>query len=200
VIRLATLACAAVLLAGCATAPTQPPGDLPDPAVLTSWTASGRIALALGDEGGSGSFSWVQGGEGATLTIRGPLGAGGMRIESDGRDLRVTQGDGQVLESAPARELLRQRLGHDFPIASLRYWMLGLPAPGLDASVSTRKEAPFVVIEQSGWRVGYEEFESVQGLRLPSRLTASTGGARLKLVVSEWRLPGGAATTGPRQP
>ena len=199
-IRLVTLAFAALALAGCAAAPTRAPDSLLDPAMLSSWAASGRIALALGEEGGSGSFSWVQGGEDATLTIRGPLGAGGLRIESDGRDLRVIQSDGQVLEAAAARALLNQRFGQDFPLGSLRYWMLGVPAPGSEARVSTHDEAPVRVIEQSGWRVGYDEFQAVQGLWLPARLTASAVGARLKLVVSDWRFPGGTVPVGARQP
>ena len=199
-IRLVTLALAALALAGCAAAPTRAPDTLPDPGMLSSWAASGRIALALGEEGGSGSFSWVQGGESATLTIRGPLGAGGLRIESNGRDLRVIQSDGRVLESAAARTLLNQRFGQDFPLGSLRYWMLGVPAPGTDASVSTHDDAPVRIIEQSGWRVGYDEFQAVQGLWLPARLTASAVGARLKLVVSEWRFPGGTGPAGARQP
>lgn len=188
----------AVLLAGCAAAPPSRVLPPPDPDALAGWTATGRLALAAGDEGGSGSFIWSQAGESARLQVRGPLGAGGLVIETDGQSLRLVEGNGRIIDSESARQELTRRLGADLPLASLRYWMLGVPAPGSESRVLPGRRPPLRVIEQSGWRVGIDEFRSVAGFSLPVRLTATTDRARLKVVVSAWDLEPGAAGSGPR--
>jgi len=179
----------AVALGGCAVAPVAPPPALPaDPDALQQWTASGRLALTANGEGGTGSFTWVQRSAATTLSIRGPLGAGALQVTSDGDSLAVTDGEGRSLDAAQARELLRQRLGADLPFAELRYWMLGVPFPGSPASVADATQAPRRIIEQAGWRIGYDSFRPAGGVALPERFTASQGGIRLKVVVDDWRV------------
>jgi outer membrane lipoprotein LolB len=197
-VRAGLLVPLAVLLAGCAAAPPSRLLPPPDPDALAGWTATGRLALAAGDEGGSGSFVWSQASESTTLQVRGPLGAGGLVIETDGRSLRLVEGNGRIIDPQSARQELRRRLGADLPLASLRYWMLGVPAPGSQARLVPGRRPPLRVIEQSGWRVGIDEFRSVAGFSLPVRLTATTDTARLKVVVSEWDLEPSAAAPGRR--
>lgn len=195
--RFAASLAVVALLGGCAVAPvTSPPTPPDDVAALEHWTASGRIAIAANGEGGSGSFTWEQRSEATTLSIRGPLGAGAMQVSSDGQSVAVTDSNGRRLDDAQAQGLLRQRLGIDLPVADLRYWMLGVPAPGSPSSVSDAAEAPRRVIEQSGWHIGYDTFRAAAGVSLPERFTATQGGVRLKVVVDDWRI-GGAPGRGP---
>ena len=178
----------ALALGGCAVAPTVPPPTLQEPASLESWTASGRLALAANGEGGSGSFTWQQQSASTTLSIRGPLGAGAMQVTTDGEYLAVIDADGHELDSEQSQALIRRRLGADLPLAQLRYWMVGLPAPDSPASVVDAAESPRRVIEQSGWRIGYDSFGVAAGVPLPQRFTASLGGVRLKVVVDDWQV------------
>jgi len=186
----------ATALAGCVTSPVAPPSMSPDPAQLQSWTASGRLAVAANGEGGSGSFTWDQRGPGSTLALRGPLGAGAMQVTTDGQTLSVTDAEGRHLGNDQAQGLLRQRLGAELPLAELRYWMLGVASPGSPASVQDAAEAPRRIIEQSGWRIAYDAFQTAAGLSVPERFTASQGGVRLKVVVDDWQF-GQAAGRGP---
>jgi outer membrane lipoprotein LolB len=180
---------AVVAVGGCAVAPVAPPPvTLADPGVLQEWTASGRLALAANGEGGSGTFTWEQQSEATALTIRGPLGAGALQVTSDGRSLAVTDGEGRHLDTEQAQVLLRKRLGADLPLGELRYWMLGVPSPGSPASVADAAEPPRRVIEQSGWRIGYDSFRPAAGVSLPERFTASQGGVRLRVVVDDWQV------------
>jgi outer membrane lipoprotein LolB len=181
-------------LGGCAVAPVAPT-VAPDAEALRAWTASGRMALAANGEGGSGSFTWEQRDAETTLSLRGPLGAGAMQVTTDGREIEVTDAEGRHLGNDQAQGLLRQRLGADLPLAELRYWMLGVAAPGSPATVADAAEAPRRVIEQSGWRIDYDTFQGAAGLALPQRFTAVQGGVRLKVVVDDWQLA--AAGQGP---
>jgi outer membrane lipoprotein LolB len=195
VIRRAGWLVLAAALGGCAVAPVAPPSISPDPELLQQWTASGRMALAAHGEGGSGSFTWEQRSAATTLSLRGPLGAGAMQVTTDGQTLGVTDAEGKHLGNDQAQGLLRQRLGMDLPLAELRYWMLGVAAPGSPASVADAAEAPRRVIEQSGWRIDYDTFQSAAGLSLPQRFSATQGDVRLKVVVDDWVV--GASGQGP---
>jgi outer membrane lipoprotein LolB len=117
-------------------------------------------------------------------------------VTTDGQTLAVTDAEGRHLGNNEAQGLLRQRLGMDLPLAELRYWMLGVAAPGSPANVADAAQAPRRVIEQSGWRIDYDTFQSASGLSLPQRFSATQGDVRLKVVVDDWVL-GGAPGQGP---
>ena len=175
----------AATLAGCAVSPVAPT-VAPDPDALTVWTASGRMALAANGEGGSGSFDWVQDGGTTRLDLRGPLGAGAVRLILTPHSLSLSDGSGQVLDAAAAEADLRARLGADLPWQQMRYWLLGLPAPGEPASVQDAYAAPWRVIEQGGWRLTYDSFADARGYSLPQRFTAERPSVRVRVVVDRW--------------
>lgn len=186
--RLAAAAVVALALAGCAAPPRAPEGETrPDPAVLNQWSASGRMAVAAGNDGGSGSFDWAQDGTTSRLDLRGPLGAGAVRLVVTPQTLSLADGSGRVLDADVARADLQARLGADLPWDHLRYWLLGLPAPGVEATVRDQDAVPWRVIEQAGWRLAYDSFEVVGGLSLPTRLTAEREAVRVRVIVDAWR-------------
>jgi outer membrane lipoprotein LolB len=188
VTRLAWAAVVALALAGCA-APSRAPEGVtrPDPAVLNQWSASGRMAVAAGNDGGSGSFDWAQDGTTSLLDLRGPLGAGAVRLVVTPGMLSLADGSGRVLDADVARADLQARLGADLPWGHLRYWLLGVPAPDVEATVLDQDVAPWRVIEQAGWRLAYDSFDVVGGLSLPRRLTAEQGVVRVRVIVDSWR-------------
>lgn len=142
--------------------------------------------MAAGEAGGSGSFTWRQDGPATTLSIRGPLGAGAIEIVTDGESMSVTDGAGRSVDTTEAEAELRGRLGADLPWTELRYWMLGVPAPGEAAAVVDSTVAPVRVIDQAGWKVGYESFRAVAGTALPARFAAARGGVRLRIIIDDW--------------
>ena len=179
----------AAVLAGCAglTGQAPVPASTAGLAALSAWTATGRLAVAAGSEGGSGGFVWQQRGPETRLAVRGPLGAGAFEVTSDGEELEVTDAAGKMLGSE-AREALRARLGADLPLSSLRYWMIGLPDPASTAQVTESHGTPLRIIDQHGWTIAYDAFASTDGVALPSRVTATSGDVRLRLTVTNWRL------------
>jgi outer membrane lipoprotein LolB len=194
--RALPLIVAAALLSGCVATPptTGLPGRAVDPARVVDWTANGRLAIAVGHDGGSGAFAWRQRAASSEVQVRGPLGAGGLNIALDGDALLVTDANGATLDAEAAREQIRARLGTEVPLAALRYWLLGLAAPDSPARVEEHAGSPARVIEQAGWSVSYEPFRAVEGWAVPTRLTAVSGPARLRIIVDGWHIP----AAGPR--
>lgn len=182
----------AVLLAGCATPRSAGPAGAraPDPDRFTQWTARGRIALAAQGEGGSGSFVWQQRSERTELALRGPLGAGGLQLTMDGEALELADPGGAPLDGDAARAELERRLGARLPLAEMRYWLLGVPAPGDVADgpvqLATGATPGFV---QAGWVVSYDALGAQGEWTLPARLTATTGSTRVRIVIDDWTVP-----------
>lgn len=192
---------AAMMLAGCAASPRAPQvGAPPDPETLQQWSVRGRLAVAGDGQGGSGSFLWIQDGGTMQLDIRGPLGTGALRVVATAETLSLEDAEGRVLDAQAARQELQARLGADLPWSNLRYWMLGLAAPDLPASVTAGPGSPPRVIEQSGWRIAYDEFMTTGGMELPRRFTAGREPVRVKVVVDQWQPGSPAPTAGSGRP
>jgi outer membrane lipoprotein LolB len=198
--RAIALAAVAVLttLVGCRTAPapTTVPGpgaDAPWPAQrdalakLDRYALNGKVAVAANGQGFTASLRYQQLPQRADLALDGPLGIGGMRIALAEHSLAVTNSRGEALDGAAARDEIERRLGFELPLDELRWWLLGLPAPGqsdVDAAPESGEIRGFV---QNGWHVAINTRAPALGFALPQRLTAERGGARLKLFVERWQ-------------
>lgn len=173
-------------LAGCAglRSVALPDSELPaswEPrrSALQAWPGfelRGRVAVARGDDGFSGALRWVQTGAEVRLELDGPLGVGGARYDLDPASV-----DGAALGQA---------LGVPVPVASLRYWLLGVPDPALAAQESLEPGAPrLAALQQAGWSVVYARYAAVPGTRLelPQRIEVTREGLRLRLLVEVWQ-------------
>ena len=63
--------------------------------------------------------------------------------------------------------------------------MLGLPAPGEHRWLTDRK-SDVPTLEQDGWRIEYEYSDELTDARLPRRIQAASGDARVRIVVDRW--------------
>jgi outer membrane lipoprotein LolB len=190
-VRRLALGLVVLAIAGCATVPPHEVEVLPEPtdaSLPEAWHASGRVAFAAGDDGGSASLAWTQDAVDSRVSLRGPLGVGALEIVASGAALEVTDGSGLRLDADAARALLRERLGAELPLAELRYWMLGRPAPFAPAELRDSPTAPLRVIEQSGWNVSYASFTRRDAHVLPTRIDARSGELRLRFVIDDWQL------------
>ncbi|MGB5131760.1 MAG: lipoprotein insertase outer membrane protein LolB [Steroidobacteraceae bacterium] len=188
-------ACAFLALAGgCVSLP--PPVDAGSwPArraelqALESWTLDGRVAVATADEGFSGGFAWRQQGATAAIELRGPLGGKALSIRLDGAQMTVTDANGASIAGDAARAYVASEIGAPLPIAELRYWLVGVPAPDRPHQENIGADGRLSALEQAGWRLRYARYDPVGRLVLPARIEIESETARLRLVVSRWRLP-----------
>jgi len=189
------------LLAGCRTAPPAaptPPAHGPGAdapwaeqyaalETFDTWSLTGRVAVAAKGQGFSASLLYRQQGARADLSLDGPMGIGGMRMQVAERDISVTNSRGQTLDGAAARSEIESRLGFELPIAELRWWLLGVPAPGSPSeSHDDGAGGPIRDFAQNGWHVSVLSRAPGLGFALPQRLTAEREDARLKLLIEQW--------------
>jgi outer membrane lipoprotein LolB len=192
--RLAALALLS-LAAGCTTvAPPAPVGERAAQEAelqsLEAWSLDGRIAVAAGDDGFSGGFDWVQAGERADISIQGPMGGAAFAIHVEGGKLTLNA-RGETYADDEARAIIGDRIGNGtmLPVGEMRYWLIGVPAPGVRHEEARDADRRLAELGQSGWRVRYERYGTVGAYELPTRVEMSTEGLRLRVVVSDWRMP-----------
>ena len=185
---------ALLLLAGCHALP--PTATTPWPlrrAALQGvdrYAFTGQLAAATASEGFSASLRWQQRGASSDVLLRAPLGVGGAHLVYDGALLRVTASDGSQLEGEAARTELVRLLGFEPPLASLRYWLLGVPDPAGVVTTETLDAAQRLArLQQGEWQVDYSEYLRSGTQWLPQRVSIQRGTLRLKLRVASWQLP-----------
>lgn len=193
-IRLAAAA-VALLASGCATIPEPGlPGDWPARRdalqMLDDWSLSGRIAVAAGSEGFSGGLSWQQRGETAEITLRGPMGGVAILIHVEGGEVVVTDERGATHGGEGAQRFIAENFGpgSPLPIAEMRFWLVGVPAPGSPHQEALGADQRLAALHQSGWQVRYDRYGSVDKLALPERIELTTEGLRLRVAVADWRI------------
>jgi outer membrane lipoprotein LolB len=174
----------ALTLSACATVP-KTSAPVRSAADLDTWQANGRIAVSGAGGGGSGSFTWEQRGGDSSLQIRGPVGIGSVRLTLSGDLLSADLGGGQRYTAQDAEAELADRLGARLPIQDLRYWLKGIAAPG---DHQWAEDVDPTVLLQHDWRIQYQDFTAVSGVRLPLKLVATSGPAKVRVVVDRWKV------------
>lgn len=194
--RAALLLFAASLLAGCLPAPAPAPAA--DPAeVAAAWHARqaaladrdrflllGRLAVKGG--GLSGQLRWQQEGAGYRLRLAGPLGAGALKIEGDGRETHIQGRDIDLVTTEP-EQVLAARTGWMLPLAALRWWVLGLPEPGEPADLQLDDQGRLTGLVQRGWTLRFDSYDTQQPA-LPGLIEARLGEAQATLRVESLTL------------
>jgi outer membrane lipoprotein LolB len=191
---------AVLLLAACAT--TRPPGaGLPGtgaPGAVAwelrlaalqqtdAWELEGRAAAALGTQGWQASLTWMQTAQGTEVHLSGPLGVGAnvLRLTAAGLSVNGAPPNADVLDQ------LRQRLGFDLPLGNLRFWLLGVPDPGLGFDLVKNAQDRAQQLTQAGWTISFERYVPVNGDVLPGRLVLTRADARIRIAVDRWNLAG----------
>ena len=175
------LAILALLLAGCATQ-MEPPFDHPvyqkKPWKLRKlklnnevcWNINGVVSITSGGNTQMGSFSWKQFQDRYAISISGPLNIGAISIQ--GMPGRVTLNRPTGSYSAPnAETLMQQQLGWYLPVTNLYYWVRGLPAPQSKGRESYDNFGHLAVLEQEGWTIQYQAYQTGLNSDLQPRLS-----------------------------
>ena len=159
-------------------------------AAIDAWDLRGRIAVKSGDTGGQGRLDWQQRAADARLQVSGPFGMGAWEIRFNEQEIVVTDGRGEVAAryAGPdaADRFLQAQLGWSFPAVSARYWLLGVPAPGLPFRERYDDDGWLVAIEQQGWSVRYDGFSERESFWLPRKVSVENDSGRLRLVLDDF--------------
>jgi len=157
--------------------------------LLEQWHFSGRLAVSFEEEGWQASLDWLQGRQDYRLRILAPLGMGGVELKGDTNGVTLVFDNGQPpLHAERAENLLQAMYGWSIPVDQLRYWLVGMPAPGTQAKVQLDQDNRLQEMQAGQWAVSYQRYGSYNGYQLPEKLTIKRPGYRLRLVINEWQI------------
>lgn len=189
-------------LAGCQTVPKPVAPSAAPAEVIAGWparraqlqarrqfTAQGRIGVVAGSDGFNGRLRWVQDGTRSSVSLDGPLGVSGVRIVNDAGALTLTTPSGEALDSQAAHDELVRRMGFEPPLASLRFWLQGVPDPGSPSTETTNEQGYLGSLVQSDWTVTFSAYMQTADGALPQKLTVTRGSVRVRLVLDSWHAP-----------
>lgn len=196
-IRTIAVLLALAMLSACSSLQhTAPPEELANAQrmreleVLDVWTMQGRIAIKQASGSGQGKIVWLQNGEDADIVLSGPLGSGAVNIHWVPDEVVVSGAELDVQHrytgSDAAEQFLAEQLGWQFPAASIRYWLLGIPNPDFAYTQDFGADGALLRLQQSGWQVEYQRFVAVNGYVLPAKLQVQSAAVRLRVVVDDW--------------
>ena len=153
---------------------------------LEHWEFRGRIGVSAGSEGFNGKLRWKQNNDRFDVTVSVPLVAGAIEIEGRGGSVRMTDKDGEVTDMQDVEADIRARYGWTIPVESLRYWALGIPAPGSPAITEVDDYGQLTSLEQRGWMVTVSQYREGGGQPMPRRVAATSADAKVRLVIDHW--------------
>ena len=153
---------------------------------LRDWEFRGRIAVKAGEDGFNAKFNWAQTGEAFKATVSGPLGMGTVKIQGNDQVITLTDKDGvETTLNDPEAELY-YRYGWAIPVASLRFWALGIPDPAIAAESEVDADGRMIRLEQRDWLVKISRYQEHAGQVMPRTLTATDPGTRVRMVIDKW--------------
>jgi len=195
------LSACASLRPGGASVPAPVPAPVDDPrelawaqrrqdlSALSGFSLSGRAALQSAGGGWSARLDWEQGPLDWTMELSGPFNQGTLRLAGGAEGVSLESGSERVV--APSLEaLLGDSLGWRVPVESLRWWVLGLPAPQWPVE-DLRLDAAgrLTDVRQGPWRLSVLAYTDEAPLALPRRIYVNGETAELRLVVQTWGPP-----------
>jgi outer membrane lipoprotein LolB len=148
-------------------------------AVLQSWARfdlRGKVSIVRGEESVVATVRWRQRGDQLRLGLEGPLGVGAGEWA-----FVSTRSDETLAE-------LERRLGVALPLASVRYWALGVPDPLLEVESTEFVAERLSALRQQDWTVRYLDYARVPGasFELPRRLELQSAEIRVRMFIESW--------------
>ncbi len=150
---------------------------------VQNFSLQGRLAES-GLVSFGGALSWIQTGPSFQARFYGPLGVGAVAISGSPGNMEIQNKSGTYQTQQP-EALMQQQFGWSLPVDGLRYWVLGLPAPGAVA-LKLDDGGHILSMQQNGWELVYSEYQNVAGLDLPKKFALSDPERGFKVFVDIW--------------
>lgn len=177
-LRLGPTLCA-VLLAACTTPPLQSTAE-----TAPAFELAGRIAVRYQDRAFSSALRWKQDAGSDEIWLTAPLGQTIAYLLADASGATLTAADQKQYRAGSIESLTRSALGWSFPVAGMRYWVLGEPAPGMGLTAVERGDTGRITrFRQDDWQI---TFNYATPGTTPSRLDIAGSEAEIRFVIDSF--------------
>lgn len=176
-LRLGPMLCAA-LLAACTTPLLQSTAE-----TAPAFELAGRIAVRYQDRAFSSALRWKHDAS-DEIWLTAPLGQTIAYLLADASGATLTAADQKQYRARSIESLTRSALGWSFPVAGMRYWVLGEPAPGMGLTAVERGDSGRITrFRQDDWQI---TFNYASTGKSPSRLDIAGREAEIRFVIDSF--------------
>lgn len=154
---------------------------------VTSWNINGRIAVKNDKQSGTVTLFWNQFLSNFELRFIAPLGQGTYILSGTNDGVVMKDPKNNIVRAETPEMLLYEGLGWDVHLDGLKYWVRGLPEPGINYSQLTLDDKGRLSnMEQSGFNVSVSRYTEQNGVSLPNKLSIKSDNIQLKVVIQNW--------------
>lgn len=154
---------------------------------VRSWHAEGSIGARSAQKGWNAYYSWQEQSKNYSIQLFGPLGVNRMELTGNNQNVTLQTTTKTYTANSP-EQLVKQQLGWHLPVTNLRYWIRGLPIPGLNFSRTLDTNNHLASLEQDGWNLQYERYVSINGIDLPHKIVLRNPRWQVRLVITQWQI------------
>ena len=156
---------------------------------IQSWNIKGRIAVKNEKESGTVALFWNQFISNYELRFVAPLGQGTYILSGSPGGVAMKGPNNKTIMAETAEQLLREGLGWDIHLNGLRYWIRGLPEPGINYSeLMLDSKGRLTNMQQSGFNVSVSRYAEQDGIFLPEKLIIKSHRIQLKVIIQNWEI------------
>lgn len=153
------------------------------------WEIRGRLGIQTESNGGTMDIIWKQSGQGFSIRLIAPLGAGTYLIQGDNNLAEIRFPDGQKKTVSNVDEIFSSAIEVDLPVNAVKDWIRGLPATSLSVEdISWNEQGLLETVKQSGWNVEMKKYTGNEML-LPHIIYLSrddNADIDVRLVLRQW--------------
>jgi outer membrane lipoprotein LolB len=149
----------------------------------------GKVTIQQKTQDISAELVWEQNNNTYDVHLFGPFGSNMVRIFGDLQNASlITYSENETI-SHNARYLLKEKTGLDLPVTDLYYWVRGLPAPKLHATLHFDTYNHLTSLEQDGFKIQYLNYTAVNNrVDLPSLLAITGKNTSVRISIKDWYL------------
>ena len=122
------------------------------------------------------------------ITLFGPLGSNAVELRGSSGRVQMSTSDGKTLSLAPLEQLLKQQVGWAIPVSNLRYWVRGIPVPGIAAQKQLDTYNHLINLQQQGWNIQFLHYTSVRHIDVPSKIFLNNPELNVKILINQWQI------------
>ncbi|MFT5425708.1 MAG: outer membrane lipoprotein LolB [Gammaproteobacteria bacterium] len=155
---------------------------------IKRWKLNGRLSLTSEKENGTVTFHWTQDDERYLMRFIAPLGQGTFALRGgEGDGVYLLTPKNEMLHAEDAESLLTQSVGWHVPMSGFKYWVRGLPKPGVEITNQQYDELGRVAeMQQDDWKISIKRYMDVDGIGLPGKIFMHNDHFKLKLIIQAW--------------
>lgn len=155
---------------------------------LQTWQVNGKIAVRTAKDSGSATVNWSERHGSYRIYLAGPLGSHGLQLNGEPGHVVLETSEGKRLTANTAEQLLEQNWGFDLPVSYIKYWVRGIPVPGITNNTQFDSQGRINHLVQDGWRVQYQSYTHKGNLDLPARLSINSDRLDVKIIIYDWKI------------